>query len=98
MIKRCSKCKEQMDLELFSNDRNGVLGKGAWCKPCVAIYVQEYKERRKQEGVKKHVDSKVCARCNMEKPRSQYGKRALSTDGLAVYCKPCTRVINNIRR
>lgn len=98
MIKRCSKCKEQKELDLFSNDRNGTFGKTAWCKPCVSIYVQEYKERRKKEGVKKHVASKVCARCHMEKPRSAYGKRTVSPDGLHVYCKPCQRVLQNKSR
>jgi hypothetical protein len=42
------------------------------------------------------VQSKTCARCNMEKPRSQFGKRVVSIDGLNVYCKSCVRVIRNI--
>lgn len=82
----------------FNKNKNGVMGLQAVCRSCTSEYTQLYKEKRKQEGVKKQVSSKVCARCNFEKPRSQYGKRTVSVDGLAVYCKPCTRVIRNIRR
>lgn len=98
MIKRCSKCKEVKDEIDFNKNANGVMGLQAVCRSCTSEYTQLYKEKRKKEGVKKYVDSKVCARCHMEKPRSQYGKRTVSPDGLAVYCKSCTRVIRNTRR
>lgn len=96
--KRCSRCKEVKMEDDFNKNKNGVMGLQAVCRSCTSEYTQLYKEKRKQEGVKKQVSSKVCARCNFEKPRSQYGKRTVSVDGLAVYCKPCTRVIRNIRK
>jgi len=97
-VKRCSYCKEQKPFAEFNKNKAGVHGLQARCRPCTSQYTQEYKEKRKQEGVKKVVQSKVCARCNIEKPRSQYNKRTVSIDGLNVYCKPCQRVLRNAFR
>lgn len=99
MIKRCSKCKIQKDGAEFNKDRNGTLGLQAVCRSCTSLYSQAYKEKRKKEGPVRYVDYKVCARCHMERPRSQFGKRTLSPDGLGYYCKPCQKVLtNNSRR
>lgn len=97
--KRCSKCKEIKFGEDFNKNINGTLGLQAVCRSCTSQYSQAYKEKRKKEGPKKYTEYKVCARCHMLKPRSQFGKRTLSPDGLGYYCKPCQKVLtNNSRR
>ena len=76
----------------FAFNKHGTAGRAAWCRECFKIYTQEYTERRKEEGVKRVVYEKECARCHMIKPRSAYGKKTRSTDGLNNYCKPCQKV------
>ena len=47
-------------------------------------------ERRKNMPV---VDGKRCPRCKEEKPRSEFGRNQNRRDGLADYCKVCSRAI-----
>lgn len=41
---------------------------------------------------------KKCVRCQVEQPLSSFTKRALSPDGLAIYCKSCVAVQKRARR
>ena len=39
------------------------------------------------------MQTKVCVRCEEEKPSTEFGKRSRSPDGLNYYCKLCTRAM-----
>lgn len=41
---------------------------------------------------------KVCIHCQIEKPLEAFGKRALSPDGLHVYCRGCANAMEKARR
>ena len=95
MDKMCNTCKVVKPFREFnrhSNKRDGLQPK---CRQCTSEYTQLYKERRKAEGVLIMVGSKICSRCNMEKPRSSYTKRTVCKDGLNVYCRTCVKVLRN---
>jgi hypothetical protein len=90
-MKKCSKCTIEKPTEQFSRHKNSKDGRQSYCKECSSIEFNKFRVNRLQEGIILHVDSKVCIKCRLEKPRSQFGKRSVSKDGLADYCKSCWR-------
>ncbi len=93
--KKCSTCKQVKRIDDFNLNNARHDGRSGKCRVCTSEYTQYYKEKRKLEGITKQVGSKVCARCNMEKPRTSYTKRSICHDGLNVYCKSCVRVLRS---
>ena len=93
--KRCNTCKIEKPIREFNRHSGLKDGLQPKCRQCTSEYTQYYKEKRKAEGVLVMVGSKVCARCNMEKPRSSYNKRTVSRDGLGIYCKTCVRLLRS---
>lgn len=88
-MKKCKKCNEWKFPPGFSRNQKSKDYLQNYCKPCAREYFREYTQKRKDEGPLVDVQSKVCVSCNIEKPRSQFGKRTVSKDGLNNYCKPC---------
>ena len=41
---------------------------------------------------------KLCAKCNTEKPTSEFYKRSQLADGLSSYCKLCWKELNQERK
>lgn len=97
-MKKCNKCLQEKLRSEFSISNRQPDGLQNYCKSCSSEYFKTYRDKRKAEGVVIQVQSKVCASCKMEKPRSQFTKRVISKDGLNGYCKPCWRNYFNNRK
>lgn len=90
-MKSCSVCKEQKSLEDFYKDKKTADGRSHRCKPCTNAYYKGYNASRKLAQARYEVQSKVCRDCGLEKPISQFGKKATSLDKHQIYCIPCWR-------
>jgi len=44
-MKKCSRCKEKKNIELFGNNKRTKDGKHSWCKPCTAEWAKNPKRR-----------------------------------------------------
>jgi hypothetical protein len=90
-MKKCASCFEEKDYTNFNLDQNRKYTDGyqAYCKPCQSAYYKAYNAQMKDAHPKVVVQAKVCLDCGLEKPSSQFGKRAVAPDKLNTYCKPC---------
>lgn len=99
--KRCSKCKEVKPLEMFSKG-NGKDGLQKTCKSCVSAYNRANKEkineqkRSYREGLKdrEHIvipKDRLCPKCKIVKPASEYFSSSTTVNGLVSHCKACCR-------
>ena len=91
MTKKCSKCKETKDLNLFYKSNTVKGGYQGYCKECHLAFNYENVARLRLSGPTVHLDSKVCRGCNNRKPISQFGVKTGVADGKLPYCKPCWR-------
>jgi hypothetical protein len=98
MTKECKNCKIVKDTEDFyrMNKRPGIYQ--SYCKECHREINSKNRHINKQNGPTIHKDSKVCAKCNTKKPRSQFGVRRDKSDGLMSYCKPCWSFIVKVNK
>jgi RNase P subunit RPR2 len=91
-MKKCALCfieKEIIEFNL-SNRKYGD-NRSSYCKPCQSAYYKAYNASRKTAQAKVILMAKTCRDCGLEKPISQFGKRALSPDKHNIYCKLCWR-------
>lgn len=47
---------------------------------------------------KRNTKMRTCTKCNIEKPKSEFGKQTKGRDGLKSYCKTCIRAYNKVLR
>ena len=99
-MKVCSICMVEKDINEFHKSKKTLDGYVVRCKSCVSAYYKGYNASRKAANARVDIKSKVCRDCHLEKPISQFGKRATSLDKYNIYCKPCwrTRTLAAIRR
>jgi hypothetical protein len=90
-MKRCSTCFQDKMLTEFYN--NSSYGKQSVCILCQKAYFKAWREARKDKQQSVHTQSKTCLHCRLEKPISQFGKRAINLDKKNIYCKECWRKI-----
>lgn len=96
-MKTCDRCKNIKDHSMFNANKKSADGLQNYCKACSSEYFKEFSKRKKTTQPI-FVESKQCIKCNLIKPRSQFGRRAVSKDGLNNYCKVCWRRYLNERR
>ena len=92
MIK-CSNCMTEKPISEYSESKNSSTGKQNMCKPCYKAYHEAWRASRKALPASVHTQSKVCVKCGLEKPRSQFGKKSINLDKLNEHCKECWREI-----
>lgn len=93
IVKKCARCFQDKSFTEFNIDnKNRGDGFQGYCKPCQSAYYKTYNTARAEAQAKTYPQSKVCLDCRLEKPISQYGKRAISLDKHNSYCKPCWRL------
>ena len=90
-MKKCSNCFQEKLFSEFNNNKNTKDGLQPYCRPCHSAYYKAYNASMKDAQPRLVVQSKVCRDCGLEKPISQFGKRAVSPDKHNIYCKPCWR-------
>ncbi len=108
-MKQCSKCKKRKDENEFGKDRKGKDGLAYWCRDCGTEYSRKrYKENRgdirkylryeERHRVVKGIRQKKCCGCMKWKAESEFYKKKLHKDGLAVWCKECANKATNKAR
>jgi Zn finger protein HypA/HybF involved in hydrogenase expression len=91
-VKKCARCYQDKSYTEFNIDnKNNGDGFQGYCKDCQSAYYKAYNASRTEANAKSHPQSKTCLDCHLDKPISQYGKRAISLDKHNSYCKPCWR-------
>lgn len=92
--KICAKCKIELDSSSF-NKHNGTRDRlYPYCKAC----------RRELEQIRKatvnnpvSVDSKVCKRCGLTMPSTNFSRNRYAADGLAYMCRECDKLNKKAR-
>ena len=87
-MKKCSNCFQEKPLTEFNNANKGT-SKQSMCKTCYKAYFKAWRLARKAQPQAVVVQAKTCYDCGLEKPISQFGKRAISLDKKNDYCKEC---------
>lgn len=90
---RCPGCKETKPASEFHKSSRVKRGLQYYCKPCINGMSERRRQQRIANGPTIIRDSKVCPRCNHQKPISQFPKYKSSADGHGSYCKPCWVII-----
>lgn len=97
--KICNKCKTEKDVSLFNKRYDSASGIRSICKECVLNYSKS--KRKLKIKLEEEVKiSKVCSKCKLDKPFSQYGKNKSSKYGITSSCKECENEYkrNNIEK
>jgi hypothetical protein len=85
--KQCTRCKEEKQFDLFGR-RNGN-NLRSYCKPCE---IEDKRLRTKKYSESRIiVTSKVCSKCRIDLPISNFTKRSAEKDGYDYKCKKCYR-------
>jgi hypothetical protein len=109
--KPCAKCEETKPLSEFGSNKYTASGLSSYCKICMAK--QARARRATPEGKKAHYESnlrsaaktldqtdghRVCPKCQVDKPFSEYPKNKYGRHGIATYCLSCSAEIVRARR
>ncbi|KAK9813309.1 hypothetical protein WJX72_012340 [[Myrmecia] bisecta] len=86
--KVCLDCHEDKLAREFGLERTSADGLRRRCKACEA---KALTERRAGRPARTHplVERKVCRRCHVEKPATEFPRKQTSTDGIDCHCKAC---------
>lgn len=87
-VKQCNKCLEMKPLDQFAIQKEGKMGRASYCKDCFSA--------RHKERYSKHVPlpdvapgNKLCRKCLVEKPLTEFSRQANSRDKYNSQCKAC---------
>ncbi len=93
--KWCRECERVKPLDNFARHATSRDGRQSYCRDCFAL-----RYRAKQVAAGKLVrpanvpdDHKFCRTCRMVKPRTEFGIRRASPDGLMSACRPCRSLV-----
>lgn len=103
MIKTCLKCKRELDISMFSKNKNTADGLSTQCKDCTKAYRESIKNKPKdiyQEFYGKHkfvdnVEYKFCSSCHNWLTLDNFSSRKDSKDGLRDQCTDCRKLQYN---
>lgn len=85
--KQCTRCKALLPYEEFYTNNKNKDGYDCACKTCEAL-----RGAKKREVAKKNKllpATKVCCRCKIEKPNTEFYKSSINATGLGSWCKAC---------
>lgn len=104
--KECPKCNEVKPLAAYGNNKHAASGLSSYCKPCMATVARTFRaspegQQRHRESNQRWVDSlpgktrlaegfKVCPKCEIEKPFTDYPKNKRTKHGIGSRCSACT--------
>lgn len=91
--KRCTKCDVWKSVDLFGKSNKDRSGYVSWCKECVSVVVKaNYRKNKgnlKTYKIALYEGTKVCRRCDEEKPIDHYAKAVSNKDGRTNFCRAC---------
>lgn len=94
--KICSKCKRELDLSMFSKNKNTKDGLCTQCKDCAKRYKEEtknkidiYKNFYGKHKIIDNVEYKFCSECHNWLTLDNFSIRKDSKDGLRDQCRNC---------
>lgn len=87
----CTKCLELKSVEEFPPDKRKPKGVQSVCRTCRRLDEQRRRVLRKLNGNCPTKQEKYCPYCKTTQKASDFYLNALMADGLAPYCKTCTR-------
>jgi len=90
-LKRCKACLRDLPLASFGTFHHGERYRGS-CKNCERT---QKVVRAEMTVANNPVTSKICAKCGLEKPVSDFTYVRLNLDHLHSYCKDCKRVLEH---
>ena len=97
--KVCTRCKVEKPLEAFTPQRNGALGRTAWCRECLRLNAAvKREERRRLLPPPPKLIGKICPICKTDKPLSEFGVQRSKPDGRTPQCRECRRQIGKTYR
>lgn len=102
-FKRCTHCKTILPIEDFANDKRRKNSKASHCKVCHRKrYIDYCKRTKTAECTKtaertKTAETKICKKCGIEKPLSEFTKNKNMKDGRLNTCKECSNEERRIR-
>lgn len=98
LFKECNKCQCYYALSEYHKNKNTKFGVTSQCKPCIALDHKKY-----VKGTKKYYDivrdsegnmvSRVCVKCNVNKPALEFSKNSCSSTGYSTSCRACCSAI-----
>lgn len=99
MTKICTKCKKELDISMFSKNKNTKDGLCTQCKICTKKYreeaknsIDEYKDFYGKHKIIEDVEYKFCSCCHSWLPLDNFSLRKDSKDGLRDQCISCRRL------
>jgi hypothetical protein len=99
--KVCVGCGIEKPLELFRDQKRGLLGKNSRCTACVQVYNERWiiknKERRANDNLQHDPlkTTKQCIGCKVEKPLVKFSLSLLGKFGRRSTCKSCCKEYND---
>ena len=85
MLRKCTKCNKELDINCFNINRSRKDGLTTWCKECQ----NEYNKNRKNKYKKVGITTKICSKCKQELPIEKFSKNNCNNDGYETQCKRC---------
>lgn len=94
--KICTKCGQEKTTEEFGRRTISPDGLTTWCKSCLCQYGRE---RNRPTPFESTIFSRVCTRCEVDKPLSEFSPSPKGKFGHSSQCKECsTKIIQDRRR
>lgn len=94
-IQKCTKCgteKPFTDFYKSKRNRNGIEHR---CKDCQRHHGQRLERKNAclydQGIISNPVTTKLCSKCGLQKPSTEFNKQKSNSDGLQCYCKLCSK-------
>lgn len=91
VIKLCCRCNTEKPENEFSKDKNAKDGLCRVCKQCNKEYQIEYRKNKQKKWDGRVVAHKVCSKCGVKRPASDFNRNVSSIDGMDRNCKICKK-------
>ncbi len=85
----CTKCGLVKCVDSFYKSKRGTMGRRPMCKDCMAKSDSEYAETQMNTKIKVIPLTKICSRCQVDKPGNEFAKNGTKKCGLQGWCKLC---------
>ncbi len=88
--KKCKDCGEEKDLDKFSREASGKLGRRPKCKICE----KKHRSKKIETDLATGVTTKKCSKCKIEKTFGEFNKNRNGKFGVLGKCRVCDKKCN----